>query len=200
MFQTSWLTVLGLAVEILGLGLLFRELLKSKSSSLSTAEFQQKQGAIDAEARQLVLGLNKGLLSLSSFIGQYLSILEMEAEYREDPSALLRKAEGDAAVSEVLSFLQGKTPHNLRSLAVGRFVQAQASLPSSSVVDRGLQLIEAGRTEMARMYEAAAQETRDLRNLARWGVVLVAIGAAAQFVDLLFIDTPEHVPQFQSAA
>ncbi|WP_137939208.1 hypothetical protein [Chitinivorax sp. B] len=190
MFQTSWLTVFGLAVEILGLGFLFIDLHRSKTANLSFAEFQQKQGVIDATARELVVNLNKGLLSLTAFVSQYLSLLEMEAEFREDPNALTHKAGNDPAACEVLAFLQGKSPNSIRRFAVSKFAHVQADVPSKTMVDRALLLIEGSRTELTQMYDDALRETLKLRRIARLGIFFVALGASAQFIDLFFIDTP----------
>ena len=71
MFQTSWLTVVGLAVEILGLAFLFRDLLKSKTSGISGLAFRQEQDQLETSTRELVVNLNEGLITLAGFVAQY---------------------------------------------------------------------------------------------------------------------------------
>ena len=187
MFQTSWLTVVGLGVEILGLAFLFWELLKSKASGLSNLAFHQEQDQLETSTRELIVHLNGGLITLAGFIAQYLAILEFEADYRANPGSIAAKAASDPAMAQILMFLQGNSELSIRRHAIENFTMARSKLPSDEAVNHALALVVAGKHKLQEIYSNEVKHSQRLRNMARIGILFVAVGASFQFVDLFFV-------------
>ena len=185
MFTTTWLTFFGLAIEVIGLAFLFTELLSSKTTSMNSQEFERNQSELESATRDLIVLTNRALNKLAVFQRGHLSLLELEAEYTSDPDAFKQKAASDPSYAAQLD-LKGKTPTQLRRLAVERFVEASNTFPDDKQIERTLDLADAVRSKLQANYATQVKDLQKLQVLARSGVLFVGLGAACQLLDLLF--------------
>lgn len=183
---TTWLTVVGFTLELVGLLHLSRELLESKSSEAAAEDFTRLQDDLETSVRELILRMNAGLTTLAEFMRGHLSILELEAEYNENPKAFAANASHDPSLRQVLDLLQGHSPRALRRRTVEKFVETSAALLNREQTDRAMQLGKSVRAEIERNYAGQVARTRRLATLARLGTAFVAVGASLQLVDMLF--------------
>lgn len=84
MYQTSWLSIIGLLIEMVGLTLLFVDLLRAKRLTDSTTAIRTLQDSINVSTRDLMMNLHKHVALLSDFMGKYVAILAREAEFEAE--------------------------------------------------------------------------------------------------------------------
>lgn len=185
MFQSGWLSMAGLSVEIVGLAFLFWDLLGSKGAGRSELEFRKIQDETDAASQELIGRLNRGLITVAEFVASYLSVLEMEAEHAVDRAKFAKKAEDDPAYATMMGLFESGSPTGLRRHAVGRFAKASQALPTREDIDRALSLIASGRQSLDNRYQEELARSARLLVLVRIGILFVAVGASCQLLDLV---------------
>ncbi len=184
MFDSGWLTAIGLASEILGLFFLSWDLLKSKSEEGSLAEFQSLLGQVDASSRDLVINTHKGFRSLVEFLGGYLSLLEIEAQETAKSPGTVSETPPDPGAQKVIEFIHSKGPVGIRNHAVAEFAAAKQVLLPLSEVERALQLNQSAKAELEKQFAQSVKQSARLRRLAKMGILFAAFGALLQFADL----------------
>jgi hypothetical protein len=186
MFQSSWISVFGLAIEVIGLAFLFRDLLRSKTVAGSMAEFSELQDELEISNRELVLRTHSGFQTLLRFLRGYLALLEIEAREAAQAADASELRSRDPELAKLVEFVRGQGPVGLRRHAVEKFASAASDLLSTADVESALTVNNATRSALAKRYAEQVAEAESLRHVARIGVAFVAAGASLQFVDLLF--------------
>jgi hypothetical protein len=184
MFQSSWISAVGLAIEIVGLYFLFRDLLMSKTSDGAIAEFRKLQDDLEVSNRDVVLRTHSGFQTFLNFMRGYLSILEIEAQEAANPSDLAQVRRDNPELAKLIDFIHGKGPVGLRRDAVEKFVAASGDLLSRADVERALEVNGRTRAALERQYSDQLLEAESLRRIAKIGIALVSVGALSQFADL----------------
>jgi hypothetical protein len=185
MFDSGWLSVIGLGAEFIGLFFLSWDLLGSKTTEHKTAGFDEQLRQLDASSRALIINTHKGFRTLTEFLKGYLSLLELETGEAGKP----KNAESenlDEETKRLLAFIHDQGPHGIRRFSVEKFVEVSNSLVPVSEVDRALELNETAKTELAKRFAESVEEGARLRRRAMLGIAFAAAGALLQFTDLFW--------------
>lgn len=184
MYQTSWLSILGLLIEMIGLSLLFTDLLRAKSLTDSTTAIRTLQEDINVSTRDLMMNLNKHVALLSNFMGKYVAILAREAEFEAEPRSVVGE-QPDPERAKLVALLLDKGPDGFRQVTAREFLHASRNLPTAEKIQEAVALNLVSSAEILRKFDQYQRTSKRLRRVAAAGVFLVGAGALLQFTDLL---------------
>lgn len=152
MFQASWISAVGLAVEFCGLFFLFLDLLRSKAGTASFDKIRELQDNIEVSSRETIIRTHSGFQALVVFMRGYLSQLEIEAQESAEPANLPEVRDKDPKLAKVIEFIRGKGPVGLRRYAVEEFVSASNALLSKSDIEHALEVNKKTREALENLY------------------------------------------------
>jgi len=185
MFSTSYLTVYGLLLEMAGLGLLFIDLLKTKTLSDATAATHAFQEDLNVSTRDLLMNLNAHVALLSDFMSKYAGILAREAEFEEEARAGYPNEAEDSERKELIAFVLDKGPSGLRRSLAQELQKRIKTLPTEEKIAEAIALNLATAEEILKSHQKYQTTAAKLRIVAIAGISLIAVGAGLQFADLL---------------
>jgi|SRR5882724_2343253 len=172
-----WLPIAGSGLGIVGTAALSFELLKSRTEADSLSEFRRDQDQADSTSQELIVTLNKGLMSLGQFVASYLSLQVLEEQQKETGTADTKTGTADPGLDSASKAV--------RRYAVDEFKKAQAKLANTADLERALALIAEVRKRIERRFTEEVAKSKRLRRVAIGGICLVGAGAVAQLMDLL---------------
>lgn len=182
-YQTSWLSIIGLLIEMVGLTLLFVDLLRAKRLTDSTTAIRTLQDSINVSTRDLMMNLHKHVALLSDFMGKYVAILAREAEFEAEARNIVEQPDPERA--KLVAFVLDKGPEGFRRVTARMFLDASKALPTTEKIQEAVALNLVSRTEILRSFDQYQQTSKRLRYVAAAGVFLVATGVLLQFTDVL---------------
>lgn len=185
-YDSSWISLLGLGLEMLGLGLLSYDLLRSKSADDESAEFRALQDQLEASTRELIFNLGQHVDLVSDFFGQLLVVIARESEYEEILRANPNLATDEPGKAALIRHALDKGPDGLRRQSAERFLDASNRLKSGEQIQRALALNADTTKKITERFNSALRLSIRLRRIATFGVMLAAAGATAQLVDLIW--------------
>lgn len=186
MFSTSYLTVAGLLLEMIGLSLLFFDLLKSKNLSDSSAALHTLQEDLNVSTRDLLINLNKQTTLLARFMSDYAGVLAREAEFKEEVRENAENHIEPDDRQKLINFCLDTGPFGLRQSMARQLQSAIKALPTESKTAEAIALNTTTLSELIRNQEKYSSTSLLLRRVATLGVGLVGTGATLQFLDLFF--------------
>jgi hypothetical protein len=182
---TTWLTALGLAIEIAGLAFLFFDLSKSKNTGFEIEAFRSFQEQIDRQTQDMIINAYSAVSTLTTAIRHYFVLKEQANRPAPALSAHEQKLiEESPELAEAMKII---SPQNLVELTERTFKQAQERLKTRQEIDEGVKKIQLLRIQMDSQFISLVNFSKRLRNIAYVGIALVLFGATLQFVDLVFI-------------
>ena len=126
MYQTSWLSIIGLLIEMVGLTLLFVDLLRAKRLTDSTTAIRTLQDSINVSTRDLMMNLHKHVALLSDFMGKYVAILAREAEFEAEARNVVEQPDPERA--KLVAFVLDEGPEGFRRVKAKDGLGRQQSL------------------------------------------------------------------------
>jgi hypothetical protein len=183
MFDAGWLSLVGLGVQLAGLGLLSWDLLKTKDADIGAAPFREALSEIESQSR-VDLATSHGAADLTRATRSFLQLSAWENEFRADPTGFAQRPR-EQGRTELLPFLEGKEPISLTQYAAEQFADAEKKLVDEATIERGLDLIMEVRRRLIMSYQTDHARAVGFRRVAVAGVLLTAIGSVAQFIDLI---------------
>jgi hypothetical protein len=160
-----WVAIAGACLGIIGTVALSFDLLRSKDTEDSGAEFRSLQDQIESDSRELIVRLNTGVSTLAGFLASYLQLLALDEQQKQDPA--------------------GSSTASIRGLVLEGFREAQVKLASSADSEHALALVADTRRRIEQRFRDEMARRRRLRRVAIGGVWLVGAGAVAQLVAVL---------------
>ncbi|SRR6266566_3876562 len=171
------LAIAGSGLGIVGTAALSFELLKPTTEADSLSAFRRDQDQVDSASQELIVRLNKGLISLGQFVASYLSLQVLEEQQEETGTADTKTGTADPEIDSASKAV--------RRYAVDEFKKALEKLANTADLERALALIAELRKRIEWRFTGEVAKSKRLRRLALGGICLVGAGAVAQLMDLL---------------
>ena len=163
--ETHNMLLIGLSLEIVGLVLLFYDLIKSKALTDKIDEVRQAREELEAETRELSLRTMRALAGLGDFVSAYLSASEA-----------VDGAKGDE---------ERETLRDLKGAVVQRYTAIQADLSAAIDTDAALTRNEEIRSRIEGRYKEQGVIAFHLKLTAIFGILFVLAGALTQLFVLV---------------
>jgi len=151
--------IIGGALGLVGGLVLGIDLWKSKTHEESDAEFKKLLDQIDLGAQQIAIGLASNVSNLNQFLTKYFDLLELDLPRTPDAG--------------------------VRTLIIANFRKTIEQYVNSDQVSKAQALTKVARSELERRFLVEVARSQRMRWVALFGVILVAVGALGQVIDLV---------------
>lgn len=170
-----WLTIVGASLALAGALVLGIELWREKDDEAGDAAFQSDQNEIDGVVRETVINLRNVFSDQGEIVIGYLMALEEDIKPLFKP--LLEDGENEEAKVKLAASIL------LRHKVLEDLAESQQKFASSTDPERAIMLVQEAQKRIVARFVKQEAIARNLRTLAKWGVVLVGAGAFAQLLD-----------------
>jgi hypothetical protein len=186
MYESGWLSLFGLALEMLGLITLSYDLFRSRRLDDEGAQSAALQDTLEVSSRELVLNLNQHVDLMSDFFGKLMVVIAREGEFeqilRERPNLATEDPDKYVLIQDALD----RGPNGLRRRYSETFLEKNRQLKSPEKIQEGLALNGERAKSISEGLDRTLRISRRLRRVAMAGVTLAAAGAVAQLADLIW--------------
>lgn len=182
-----WPGIIGSVIGIVGTIALSIDLIMSKTAEESVKAFRKLQDEVEIASQELIANMHLGMWRLADFLSGYLSLVEIKKEANEGILPPEAKAETKSEPQSFTEWIKQHPEAALRQVAIEKFKEATKKLSTPEEVQHGLALISRLREQVNANFGKQVALSKRLKTIAMLGVVLVGIGAIAQFCDLLLV-------------
>jgi hypothetical protein len=184
MYETGWLSLVGLSFEVGGLALLSYDLLKTKISDGEGDSFRSLQDQLEASTRQHIFLLTQHVDLVSNFFAKTQVVVARRPEYEEILQRNPNLAEDDPDKYALIRDALDTSPAGFQRRSAETFLRELEKLESAQKIEAALALNAQTSRVITERLGAAQKLAARLGRVAKIGITLAAIGAVAQFLDI----------------
>lgn len=184
MYETGWLSLVGLSLEVGGLAFLSYDLLKAKFADDEGDSFRSLADQLEASTREHIFLLTQHVDLVSNFFAKTLVVSARRAHYeallRGNPDLETDDSEKYALIRDALD----TGPAGFQARSAEAFLKEIERLKSVQKIQSALELNARTSSAITHRFQQTRELAAHLQRVATIGIALAALGSIAQLVDI----------------